>query len=76
MAKVKAESWEIPITFEQAQWFWRGRQQQFFEESCAFPVGKWLNRQCFHNPGYGPENLYCTQHSRMFEKKSGVWKLI
>jgi uncharacterized protein YodC (DUF2158 family) len=33
------------------------------EESCAFPVGDNLARQCLNSPGYGPDGLYCKRHS-------------
>ena len=70
--KRKAEPWEIPKNFEQAQWFWRGRQKQFFEESCAFPVGDNLKLQCARGPGYGPAELYCSQHAdKVIEIKTG-----
>jgi hypothetical protein len=64
MTRLIVEDWEIPKTFEQAQWFWRGRQEQFFEESCAFPVGERLHRQCRYKPGYGPDNLFCIHHAK------------
>lgn len=63
------DSWEIPKTIEQATWFWRGRQEQYFEESCAFPVGKNLERQCLNNPGYGPNGLYCQKHSKIIRQR-------
>ena len=30
-----------------------------------------LYRQCQHKRGYGPEGLYCKQHAKKHEAKSG-----
>lgn len=57
------QSWEIPTQEDQARWFWRGRQGQWFEESCSFPAGKNLRRQCLNAPGYGPDELFCKTHA-------------
>jgi hypothetical protein len=65
----KAESWEIPKTAEQAEWFWRGRRYyDWYSEICSFPVGKKRDHQCCNRPGYGPDELYCKQHAKIIQK--------
>ena len=57
-----------PLTIKEAQKhkYDHWNKNSYNELQCAYEVfGGWTSYQCQRKNGYGPENLYCKQHTEM-----------
>lgn len=62
---------DAPKTKEEAKKRKYGRHNNrvFVPNRCAFEVFHgWSYSQCRRKPGHGPDQLYCKQHSKYFDK--------